>query len=97
MDTDQIVEIGECHIEVDLSTDRIVEEGYNMITIIEVSLGEEIIKECKMIEVKILEVDIEVTIEMKTLEEMEDGLEKDSIQVILKEMIKSVVVDQDQV
>ena len=43
-----------------------------------------------------LEVDIEVTIEMKTLEEVEVGLEKDSIQVILEEMIKAVV-DQDQV
>ena len=39
--------------------------------------------------------DIEVTIEMKTLEEVEVGLEKDSIQVILEEMIKAVI-DQHQ-
>ena len=42
--------------------------------IIEVTLGEEILEECKIIEVKILEVDIEVTIKMKTLEEVEVGL-----------------------
>ena len=41
--------------------------------------------------------DIGVTIEMKTLEEVEVDLEKDNIQVILEGMIKAVVVDQDQV
>ena len=56
IDIDQIVEIGECHIEVELSTDRIIEEGPNMITIIEVTLGQEI-----------LEIDIEVTIKIKIL------------------------------
>ena len=38
IDTDQTVEIGECHIEVELSMDRIIEEGHNIITIIEVML-----------------------------------------------------------
>ena len=66
-----------------------------MIKIIEVTLGGEIIEECKIIEVQILEVDIEVAIEMKSLEEVEVGLQKDSIQVILEEMI-TAVVDQDQ-
>ena len=46
---------------------------------------------------QILEVDIEVSIETKTLEEIEVGLGKDNIQVILEGMIKSVVVDQGQV
>ena len=41
--------------------------------------------------------DIEVIIEMKTLEEVEVGLGKDNIQVILEGMIKPVVVDQDEV
>ena len=41
--------------------------------------------------------DIEVTIEMITLEEVEVDLEKDNIQVTLEGMIKAVVVDQDQV
>ena len=50
--------IGECHLEVDLSMDRFIEKGHNMLTIIEVILGQEILKECKNIEVKILEVDI---------------------------------------
>ena len=50
IDTGQTVEIGEYHIE--LSTDRIIGYGHSMITIIEVTLGEEILEECKIIEVK---------------------------------------------
>ena len=49
IDTDQTVEIGECHIEVELSMDRIIEEGCNMIKITEVTLGKEILEECKII------------------------------------------------
>ena len=41
--------------------------------------------------------DIEVTIEKTTLEEVEVGLGKDNIQVILAEMISVVVVGQGQV
>ena len=67
IDIDQIVEIGECHIEAELSTDRIIEEGHNMITIIEMTLGEEILEGHKIIEVKILEIDIEVTMKIKIL------------------------------
>ena len=37
-DTDQIVQTGDCHLEMELSTDRIPEEGHNMITIIKVTL-----------------------------------------------------------
>ena len=96
IDTDQIMEIGECHLEVEFSTDRVIEEGHNMLTIIEVTLGKKILDEWKIIEVKILELDIEVTIKMKILEEVEVGLEKDNIQVILEGMIKTEV-DQDQV
>ena len=29
--TDQAVEIGECHIDVELSTDKAIEENYSMI------------------------------------------------------------------
>ena len=76
---------------------RIIEDGHNMLTIIEITSEEEILKECKIIEVKILEVDIEVTIKVKTLEEVEVDLEKDNIQVIIEGMIKAVVVHQDQV
>ena len=93
----QLVEIGECHIEVELSTDRIIGEGCNMLTIIEVTLGEEILEEWKIIEVKMLELDIEVTIEMKILEEVEVGPEKYNIQVILEGMIEAAVIDQDQI
>ena len=68
-----------------------------LLTIIQMILGEEILEKHKIIEVKILEVDIEVITEMKILKEVEIGLEKDNIQVILEGMIKAVVVDQDQV
>ena len=97
IDIDQIAEIGEFHLGVELSTDRIIEEGGNMLIIIEMTLRLEILEECRIIEVKIIEVDIEATIETKTLAEVEVGLKKDSIQVILEGMMKVVVVDQDQV
>ena len=41
-------------------------------------------------EVSTIEVDIEVIIEITTLEEVEVGLRKDRIQVILEGMIKAV-------
>ena len=76
MDTDQKVEIRKCHLEVEVSMDRIIEEGHNMLIIIEMFLGEEILEEYKIIEVKTLKADIEVIIEMITLEEVEVFLEK---------------------
>ena len=96
-DTDQIVGIGECHLGTELSMDRITEEGCNMLIIIEMTLEEEILEECKIIEASIIEVDIEAVIEMITLEEVEVGLEKDNSQVILEGMIEAVVEDQDKV
>ena len=53
LDTNQPVEIGECHIEVKLSTDRIMEIEPNVIKITEVTLGEGILKEIKITEVKL--------------------------------------------
>ena len=44
-------------------------------------LGEKILEECRNIEVRMLEVDIEVALGMTTLEEVKVGLEKDSFQV----------------
>ena len=80
-------------------------------TIIEMTLGEEIIERCKAIEVRIIEVDvetfietiiethtettIEMTIEMTILEEVEVGLEKDNTHVTLEGMTEAVL-DQDQ-
>ena len=61
------------------------------------TLGEEILEEGKMIEVKSLEVDIEVTIEMIIREEIEVDLGKNNIQVTLEGMIEAVAVGQDQV
>ena len=77
--------------------DRIIEDGCNTLIIIEMTLVEEILGKCKIIEVSIIQVDIEAITETTTLEEVEVGLGKDSIQVILEGMIKGVVVDQDQV
>ena len=92
IDTDQTVEIVECHIEVEFSMDKIIEEECSLIKI----LGEAMLEECKIIEVRILEVDIEVTLEMITLEKVQVGLEKDSIHVVLEDMSK-VVIGPDQV
>ena len=93
LETIQIVMIEECHLEVETSMDRIIGEGCNMLIIIEMTLGVEILGKHKIIEVTIMEVDIETIIEMTILEEVEIGLGKDSIQVILERMIEAVVVD----
>ena len=95
--TDQIVEIEECHLEVELSMDRIIVEGSNMLTIIEMTLGEEILEKCKIIEVKILEVDIEIITEMTTLEKVEVGLGKENNQINLEGMTEVVAVGQGKV
>ena len=67
-----------------------------MIKIIEVTLGEEMLEKCKTTEVRMLEVDIEVYLEMTNLLEVEVGLEEDSTQVTLEE-VREAVVDLDQV
>ena len=65
--------------------DKTIEEGHSMMKIV-----------CKIIEVRILEVDIEVTLGVINLEEVEVGLGKDSSQAILGE-ITEAVVDLDQI
>ena len=77
--------------------DRIIEKCHNMLITIEMTSGEEILEGHKIIEVKILEVDIVVVIEMTILEEVGVGLRKDNIQVILDRMIEAVAVGLDQV
>ena len=72
-------------MEVELSIDKIMEEGQSMIKITEVILGKEILEEI-----------IEVNLGMVILEEVEVGLEVDSIQVTLGGMTEATV-DQDQV
>ena len=82
IDTDLTVVIEECHLEVELCMGRIIEGDHNMLIIIEVTLGEEILGKCKIIEVSITEVDVETTTEMTVLEEVEIGLGKDNTPVI---------------
>ena len=60
-------------------------------------LGETILEECKIIEVRIIEVDTEVIIETTILEEVEVSLEKDNIRAILEGMTEAVAVGEDQV
>ena len=66
----EIIRIGIDHSVVEVIMDRTIEEGCNMLIPIEMTLGEKTLDEHKIIEVKILEVDIEVIIEMTTLEEV---------------------------
>ena len=69
--------------------DRIIGEDHDMSILSEMTSGETILEKCKLMEFKTLEVDIKVIIiEMSTLEEVEVGLGKDNIQVILAEMIE---------
>ena len=82
IDIDLIVKTEGHHSEVEVSTDRIIGEDHNLSVLREITLGETILEKHK-----ILEVDIEVIIEMTTLEEVQVGLGKDDIQVI-GEMIK---------
>ena len=48
------MEIRELHSEVEVSTDRTIEEDFNMLMPIEVILEKTILEECKIIEVRIL-------------------------------------------
>ena len=74
---------------VELNMDRIIEEGCNMLTIIEVTLGEEILVECKIIEVNVLEMDIELTIETNGFKRGRSRSRERYIQVTLEGMIES--------
>ena len=91
------MEIKGHHSEVEFSTDRIIGEDHSMPIIIEMTSGETVSENHKIIEVKLLEMDKEVLIEMNTLEEVEVGLGKDKIWVILAEMTEVVVVGPEQV
>ena len=68
-----------------------------MSILLEMTSGETSLRKCKIIEVKILEVDIEIIIETTTLEGVEAGLGKDNIQVIVEGMTRAVAVGLDQV
>ena len=87
------MEIEGHHLEVEVNTNRIIGEHYSMSILIEMTLGETTLEKCKIIELKILEVDIEIITEMTTSEEVR--LEKGITQVILEEIIEAVA-DQDQ-
>ena len=77
----------------DKITDRIIEGDHKTIT--EMTLGEEIMGRCKIIEVRIIEVDVETIIEMKIeltiLEQAEVGLGKDVTHVTLRRTTEAKV------
>ena len=60
------MEIEGRHSEVEVSMDRIIMEDHNMSIFIGMTTEEKILEKHKIIEVKTLEVDIEVIIEMTT-------------------------------
>ena len=76
--------------------DKIIEEDCIMLITIEMIIEEMISEMCKIIEVKILEMDTEGIIETIILEEAGVGLGTDNIQIISGGMIV-VVVGLDQV
>ena len=116
LEIDLVVVIEDCHLEIELEVDsykimdkityRITEEDWK--TTKEMTLGEEITGRHKIIEVRIIGVDIETitetcigtiietTIELTTLEEAEVGLEKDITLVTLEGMME-VVAELHQV
>ena len=105
--TGQIAEIEDYNLVVEFNTDRIIEVDQGMTRIIGMTIGGEILKgmwECIKIRTlgdKIIEVDIEETIEM-TMKEVGVGLEKSHTQVILEGMTEVTVTvgqgqDQEQV
>ena len=86
IDTDQTIEIDivDHHIEVDHSMCNYTENGHSMSKIIEETLRKEILEKHKTIEVNILEVYTEVSLEIIILIEVAVGLEKDNFWVILE-------------
>ena len=69
--------------EVEVCMDKVIEEDCIILITMEMTIEETVLDIYKIIEVKILEVDMEGIIEMINLEEVEVGLETDNIQVIL--------------
>ena len=92
----QIAEIEGHHTELEVSMNKVIEKDCVMSIIIEMTIEETNIEICKIIEVKILEVDTEEIIETIILEEVGVGLETDNIQIISEGMIE-VVVGLEQV
>ena len=85
IDIGQIAEIKEHQTEVEVCIDKIIEEDHITLIIIEMTIEETILEICKIIDVKILEVDTGDIIEMITLEETGVGLETDNIQIVSQE------------
>ena len=85
---DQIAEIGEFHLVVGYSVDKIIVTDQDMKRIIEMTLGEEILEEIweqiRITEERIIEVDIEENIGMRIMKEVGVGLEKDNTETIIE-------------
>ena len=91
IDIGLMVEIGEHHVEVEDSMDKIIEEDCITLTITEMTLDKTIFEKHKITENKLTEVDTEGIIEMIFVEEVGVGLGIDNTQIISEGMIKAVV------
>ena len=85
IDIGQIAGIVEHHTEVEVSMDKIIEDDCAMSITKEMIIEETTAEICKIIEVRIIEVDAEEMIETITLKEVEVGLGTDNIQIISDE------------
>ena len=105
---DPVVEITEFHLVVGFSVDKNIEIEQDMDKILGLILEEvipDVMWECiisiirsRIIENRIIEVDIEDIIGMKTMKEVIVGPEKDNFKVVIMGVIKAqVIVDLDQV
>ena len=92
----QIAEIEEHQTEIEVNVDKIIEEDCVVLIIIEMIIEEIISEICKIIEVKILDVNTKGVVETIIFKEVEVGLGKDNIQVIL-EGVTEIIVSLDQV
>ena len=91
-----VIDIEDEIIEIELSMEKTIQKGVNMVWIIEEeTLGEQTIEENRIIEDKPLEEDIEGTTRIVSLIGIETGQEIDTFQIILGGIIAGVI-GQDQ-
>ena len=92
IDVDPIVEIEKSNLMVEFSMDKIIEVDKGMDKAIGMTLGEEILEamqeyiKIRILEDRIIELDIEEVIELKIMKKVGVGLEKGGIQVTLEGM-----------
>ena len=97
IDSNQIMDIVECHLEVELSMDKVIEEGGNMLTIIETILGKEILVEHKMVRGKNFRGRYRGNYRNENFGRGRSRSRERQYSSSLDGMMETVVVDEDQV